>query len=66
MTAAALTVTAAVPVEDRVTDCVACVLRLTSPKVRLVALMLNVETFEPNCRTKVSVTPPAFALKVAA
>lgn len=64
MTVAALTVTVAVPVEDKVTDCVAGVFRLTLPNVRLVALMLSVGTPAPNCRAKVFATPPALAVNV--
>ncbi len=40
---AEFTVTAAVPVEVSVTDCVAGVLSTTLPKARLVALTLKVE-----------------------
>ena len=40
---AEFTVTAAVPVDVSVTDCVAGVLSTTLPKARLVVLTLNVE-----------------------
>ena len=65
LTAAALTVTAAVPVEDRITDCVAGVLRFTFPNATLVALMLSVATPTPSCRLKVCATLPAVAVSVA-
>jgi hypothetical protein len=64
-TVAKLTVTPAVPVEVRVTDCVAGVLRLTFPKAMLVALMLSPGTPALNCRAKVCATPPALAVNVA-
>lgn len=48
LTVTEFTVTAAVPVEDRVTDCVAGEFRFTSPKAMLVALMLSVGTPDPN------------------
>jgi hypothetical protein len=42
VTAVALMVTGAVPVEDSVTDCVTVVLTATVPKAMVVALMLSV------------------------
>jgi hypothetical protein len=48
LTVTELTVTAAVPVEDRITDCVAAEFRFTSPKAMLVALMLSVGTPDPS------------------
>jgi hypothetical protein len=65
LTAAALTVTAAVPVEDSVTDCVEGVFRFTFPNATLVALMLSVGPPAPSCRAKVCATPPALAVNVA-
>ncbi len=41
VTVAELTVTPAVPLDDRVSDCVAGALRFTFPKAMLVALMLS-------------------------
>jgi len=63
--AAALTVTGAVPVEVRITDCVAGVFRVTFPNATLVALMLSVGTPVPSCRLKVCATLPALAVNVA-
>jgi hypothetical protein len=62
---AAFTVTAAVPVEVRVRDCVDGVLTLTLPKARLEVLTPNVGTDAVNCRVKVAAVPPAFAVRVA-
>ena len=64
-TVAALTVTAAVPVEDRVSVCVVAVFTLTLPKARLDELTLSVGTAAPSCRAKVSATLPALAVRVA-
>jgi hypothetical protein len=56
----ALTVTAAVPVEDRVSDWVAGEFRSTSPKAMVVAFTLSVGVGSgvgvaaPTCRAKVS------------
>ena len=61
---AALTVTGAVPVEERVTDCVAGEFTKTSPKEMLVVLMLSVGTPVPSCRANVSATLPALAVRV--
>ena len=63
--AAALTVTGAVPVEVRITDCVAGVFRVTFPNATLVALMLSVGTPVPSCRLKVCATLPALAVNIA-
>ena len=65
LTAAALTVTGAVPVEDRITDCVAGVLRFTFPNATFVALMLSEGTPAPSCSEKVIAVLPALAVKVA-
>ena len=62
---AAVTVTGAVPVEDRVTDCVVGEFCITSPKAMLAAFMLNVGTPVFSCRAKVSATLLALAVKVA-
>lgn len=64
ITVAALTVTAAVPVDDRVTDCVAGVFKVTLPNARVVALMLNVGVPAPSCRAKVFDILPALAVSV--
>jgi hypothetical protein len=66
VTVAALTVTAAVPVEDRITDCVAAVFTFTLPKATLAVLRLSVICDAPSCRPKVSVTLPALAIRVTA
>ena len=65
-TESALTLTAAVPVEDRVSVCVAAVFTFTLPKARLDELRLSVGTEAPSCRAKVSVTLPALAVRVTA
>jgi len=64
LTAAALTVTAAVPVEDRVRVCVVAVFTFTLPKDKLDELTLSVGTAAPSCRAKVSATPLALAVRV--
>jgi len=63
---AALTVTAAVPVELSVTVSVEAVFTTTFPNATLVALMLNVGTTAFNCSAKLLETPPALAVSVAA
>ncbi len=65
LTAAALTVTAAVPVEDRVRVCVVAVFTFTLPKDKLDELTLSVGTEAPSDRAKVSATLLALAVKVA-
>jgi hypothetical protein len=64
-TVAALTVTAAVPVEDRVNVCVVAVFTLTLPKDKLDELTLSVGTAVPSDRAKVFETLPALAVRVA-
>jgi hypothetical protein len=64
VTVAALTVTGAMPVEDRVRDCVAGEFKTTLPKAMLVASILSVGTEAPSCRAKVSATPLALAVRV--
>ncbi len=64
VTVAALTVTDAVPVEVKVTDCVAGALSVTLPNATLVALMLSVGTAAFNCRANVWETLPELAVKV--
>jgi len=64
VTVAPLIVTDAVPVEFNVTDCVAGVLSVTLPKLKLVELMLNVGTPAPSCRAKVRAALPALAVSV--
>jgi hypothetical protein len=61
----ALTVTAAVPVEDRVRDWVAGEFRSTSPKAMVVAFTLSVGTAAPSDRAKVFDTLPALTVRVA-
>ena len=64
-TTAEFTVTAAVPVEDSVTDCVVGVFTFTLPKATVVALMLSVGTPAAlNCRAKVFATLFALAVRV--
>jgi hypothetical protein len=63
-TVAALTVTDAVPVEVRVTDCVAGEFKFTSPNAMLVALMVNVGVNGPTCRVNVFEAPPALAVSI--
>ena len=63
-TVPALTVTAAVPVEDRVSVCVVAVLTLTLPNAMLPVLTLSVGTPDPNCNAKVCATLPALAVSV--
>jgi len=62
---AALTVTAAVPVEDRVRDWVAGEFRSTSPKAMVVAFTLSVGTPALSVRARVFDTLPALAVRVA-
>ncbi len=64
-TVAALTVTDAVPVEDRVRDWVAGEFRPTLPKAMVVAFTLSVGVPVPSCRAMVPVTLPALAVRVA-
>jgi hypothetical protein len=65
VTVAALTVTDAVPVEDRVRDWVAGELRPTLPKAMVVAFTLSVGVPVPSCRAKVLATLLALAVRVA-
>ena len=64
VTVAALTVTAALPVEVKVSDWVAGEFKITSPKATIEALTLSVGTAVPSCRAKVSVTLLALAVRV--
>ena len=57
-------VTAAVPVEDSVIDCVVAVFTATVPNDKLLELTPRVETEAPSCRAKLSVVLPALALNV--
>ncbi len=63
-TVAALTVTADVPVEDRITVCVVAVLRLTLPNDMLDKLTLRVGTDAPSCSANVLATLLALDVKV--
>jgi hypothetical protein len=64
-TVSKLTDTAAPPVDDRTSDCVAGVFKATLPKATLEELMLSAGPPAPNCREKVCVTPPALAVNEA-
>lgn len=66
LTIAELTVTGSVPVEVKVTVCVAGEFVFTLPKAMLVALALSVATAAFSCRAKVLETVPAFADSVTA
>jgi hypothetical protein len=57
-------VTAAVPVEDRVSVCVVGVFTFTVPNPMLPALTVSVGTDDPSCRAKVSTTLLALAVRV--
>ena len=61
---AALTVTAAVPVEFSVTVCVVAEFTDTLPNAKLVVLKLSVGFDAPSCIAKVCDTPPALAVRV--
>jgi hypothetical protein len=63
---APLIVTATVPVEVKVTDCVAGVLTTTSPNATLVALILSASIAAFSCRGKLLNTLPALAVIVTA
>lgn len=65
LSVAALTVTGAVPVDDRVTACVAEALTSTSPKSKLPALTLRTEVTAFNCSANVSALLPTFAVRIA-
>lgn len=65
-TVASLTMTATVPVEDKVSVCVVGVFTLTFPKVMLAALTLSVGTPDPSCSAKVFATLFALAVNVTA
>lgn len=62
---AALTVTAAVPVEERVRDCEDVEFTETAPKLRLEELMLSVGTEAPSCKAKDWDALPKLAVSVA-
>lgn len=63
---AELTVTGAVPIEDKIKVCVAGVFKATFPNPMLVALMLSVGTVTFNWRANVLETFPALASRVTA
>ena len=65
-TVASLTITATVPVEDKVSVCVVAVFTLTLPKPMLAALTLSVGTPDPSCRAKIFATLLALAVSVTA
>jgi hypothetical protein len=62
---AALTVTFAVPIDDRTSDCVTAEFTGTVPNVSFAALRPNVGIEPPNCSANVCATPPALAVSVA-
>jgi len=66
VTVAALMVTDEVPVEVRVSDCVAGTLSPTLPNAMLVALMLRAAVLALSCRAKLFETLPALAVKFTA
>jgi hypothetical protein len=66
LTVAALMVTAAVPVDDKVSVLVAEEFTFTLPKARLEALSASWICAAPNCRENVLVTLPARAVRVTA
>ena len=67
VTATALTVTGAVPVEVKVTGCgVAVVFTTTLPNAKLVALILSASIAAFSCRGKLLNTLPALAVIVTA
>jgi hypothetical protein len=63
-TAAALMVTATVPVDESVTVCVVAVFTFTLPNPMLPALTLSVGTPDPSCRAKIFATLFALAVSV--
>ena len=63
--AAALTVTAEVPVDVSVSDCVVALFTATVPNARLAELRLNVGNCEPSCNVKAAGGPKALAVNVA-
>ena len=64
LTAAALTVTAALPVDVRISDWVAGEFKFTLPKAIVAAFTLSVGTAAPNCNAKVLVALLALAVRV--
>jgi len=63
-TVSALIVTAAVPVDDRVSICVVAEFTFTLPNGTVGALTPSVGTFDPSCKVKVCATVPALAVRV--
>jgi len=61
---APLMVTATLPVDVRVRDCVVGVFSVTSPNVTLELFTLSIGTAAPSCNAKVLATPPALAVRV--
>jgi len=64
LTVAVLTVTAAPPVDVRISVCVAGEFKFTLPKAIVLAFTLSVAAVSPSSRAKVSATPPALAVSV--
>jgi len=65
VSAAALTVTGSVPVDVKVTDCVAAVFTATSSKTKLLVLTLRMSDAALNCSGTVIELPPELAVKIA-
>jgi hypothetical protein len=61
---AALTVTGSVPVDVKVTDCVAAVFTATSWKTKLLVLTLRMIGAALNCRGTLMELPPELAVRV--
>jgi cation transporter-like permease len=65
VTVAPLTVTAAVPVEDKISDCVAGEFKVTSPNATLAVLIVSAVATGFNCNAKEAAAPLAEAVRVA-
>jgi hypothetical protein len=63
---APLTVTAVLPVEERISGCTTGEFTGTVPKATLAELMLSPGTEASNCSAKLCATPPTLAVKVTA
>ena len=62
---AALTITGSVPVDVKVTDCVAAVFTAMSSKTKLLVLTLSIDVAALNCRGTVMELLPELAVKIA-
>ena len=65
VSAAALTVTGSVPVDFKVTDCVAAVFTATSSKTKLLVLTLRMSDAALNCNGTLMELEPKLAVKLA-